>query len=691
MKHITKRFLAVMLTLTLCLSLLPGIAMAADSYVKVTGLSDVTSGGKFVLVAGGFAMDTAIQGNKKFSGVAVTPSGSTLSGSLPVWTLETVEGGVAISVNGQYLAYDTSTNFMMQADPYTWTVSVGDNGFIIKSATSDKRGIFLQTSSSRFGAYSTTNTSGYIFDLELYKLSDGTACDHAYTSQVVTVLTCTVDGVEKFTCSKCGDTYEKTTAATGHEYVNGDCTKCDAVIVTDAAQIVTDAYALAEGEKLGYDSTLVGKIVSIDEEFNATYNNITLTIAAEGYEEMPIKCYRLTGTGIDTLAVGDVIAVTGMIKNYKGTVEYDYGCKLTPVPGDLPTDAGEILAAAYALAEGETLDGTYTLTGKITEIKDIYNPTYGNISVWIEVDGYPEMPILCYRVAGEGAEGLLVDDVITVTGSITNYKGTVEFTQGCTLDNVISGGGSAPVAPTDPKQIVEEAYALAEGKALPYIATLTGEIIELGTYNETYGDITLKIVVEGKEFECYALKGENVQALQVGDVITVTGTIKNYYGKIEFDKPTLVENPVPPSVKTATVTGTVVTGADGETLVELFDGETQITAAAVNGKEATYTLENVAVGTYTLKVSKLNHVTREYTITVDADLTQDVKIHMIGDIDGNGKINVGDVSKLNGHIKGTAPLTDEYMILCANVNGGKLNMGDVSTLYAHIKGTKKLY
>jgi hypothetical protein len=31
------------------------------------------------------------------------------------------------------------------------------------------------------------------------------------------------------------------------------------------------------------------------------------------------------------------------------------------------------------------------------------------------------------------------------------------------------------------------------------------------------------------------------------------------------------------------------------------------------------------------------------------------------------------------------------MILCANVNGGKLNMGDVSTLYAHIKGTKKLY
>ena len=140
-----------------------------------------------------------------------------------------------------------------------------------------------------------------------------------------------------------------------------------------------------------------------------------------------------------------------------------------------------------------------------------------------------------------------------------------------------------------------------------------------------------------------------------------------------------------------TINGAVVTGADGDATIELLNGEEVVATATASGKNGNYTLENVAAGTYTLKVSKLNHVTREYTITVEADLTQDVKIHLIGDIDGNGKINVGDVSKLNGHIKGSNPLTDDYMILCANVNGGKLNMGDVSTLYAHIKGTKKLY
>ena len=144
------------------------------------------------------------------------------------------------------------------------------------------------------------------------------------------------------------------------------------------------------------------------------------------------------------------------------------------------------------------------------------------------------------------------------------------------------------------------------------------------------------------------------------------------------------------------VNGAVVTGAAGETTVELLkDGEVIATTTAVTAAEGkvitgNYAFENIAAGTYTLKVSKENHVAREYTVTVEADLTQDTKIHLIGDIDGNGKINVGDVSKLNGHIKGNQ-LTDEYMILCANVNGGKLNMGDVSVLYAHIKGTKKLY
>jgi len=149
---------------------------------------------------------------------------------------------------------------------------------------------------------------------------------------------------------------------------------------------------------------------------------------------------------------------------------------------------------------------------------------------------------------------------------------------------------------------------------------------------------------------------------------------------------------VPMPVLGATISGTVVSGAEGDVTIELIaDGET-VASVTASGKEGTYSIIDVAAGTYTLKVSQLNHVTREYTVTVgEEDLTQDVKIHLVGDIDGNGKVNVGDVSKLNSHLKGTNKLTDEYMILCANVNGGSLNMGDTATLYSHIKGTKPLY
>ena len=142
----------------------------------------------------------------------------------------------------------------------------------------------------------------------------------------------------------------------------------------------------------------------------------------------------------------------------------------------------------------------------------------------------------------------------------------------------------------------------------------------------------------------------------------------------------------------ATVSGSVVSGAAGDVTIELIaDGET-VASVTASGKEGTYSIVDVAAGTYTLKVSQLNHVTREYTVTVgEEDLTQDVKIHLIGDIDGNGKVNVGDVSKLNSHLKSTSKITDEYMLLCANVNGGSLNMGDTAALYGHIRSTKPLY
>ena len=78
-----------------------------------------------------------------------------------------------------------------------------------------------------------------------------------------------------------------------------------------------------------------------------------------------------------------------------------------------------------------------TMTGVITSIDTAWSDEYKNITVTIVCDGLTEQPIQCYRLSGEGAQALEVGSVVGVYGTIKNYKGTVEFDKGCTLDDVV--------------------------------------------------------------------------------------------------------------------------------------------------------------------------------------------------------------------------------------------------------------
>ena len=128
--------------------------------------------------------------------------------------------------------------------------------------------------------------------------------------------------------------------------------------------------------------------------------------------------------------------------------------------------------------------------------------------------------------------------------------------------------------------------------------------------------------------------------------------------------------------------------------VQLFKSGSSSAAynTTVKGTSASYTISGVAPGTYTMKVSKKNHVTREYTITVGAQaVTQNAQIHLKGDINGDGKVNTSDVGKANAHAKGSSLLTG-YQFACADINGdGKVNTSDVGKLNAHAKGKNLLW
>ena len=61
---------------------------------------------------------------------------------------------------------------------------------------------------------------------------------------------------------------------------------------------------------------------------------------------------------------------------------------------------------------------------------------------------------------------------------------------------------------------------------------------------------------------------------------------------------------------------------------------------------------------------------------------------MLGDVNGDGKINVNDITKVAAHVKGKKIL-DESAKKRADVNGdGKINVNDITKIAAHVKGKK---
>ncbi len=146
------------------------------------------------------------------------------------------------------------------------------------------------------------------------------------------------------------------------------------------------------------------------------------------------------------------------------------------------------------------------------------------------------------------------------------------------------------------------------------------------------------------------------------------------------------------TVKGVTVSGSVVSfGETSEAVtLNLFDGTTEIDQViTTNGS---YAFESVLPGNYTIEVSKANHVTRKYDITVaDTELVQDVKIHLLGDITGDGRITAVDYMRANSHAKGVSLLTD-YLLSCGDITGeGKITAVDAMRINSHAKGVNLLW
>jgi|GEM_PF-414429 len=88
----------------------------------------------------------------------------------------------------------------------------------------------------------------------------------------------------------------------------------------------------------------------------------------------------------------------------------------------------QLVDRAFQLAQNEKIEGV-TLTGIVTSSQG-YSAGYNNATFDLQVEGTSgTKTIYCYRVkpADAGRTEVSVGDILTLTGTIQNYKGTIEF------------------------------------------------------------------------------------------------------------------------------------------------------------------------------------------------------------------------------------------------------------------------
>jgi len=288
-------------------------------------------------------------------------------------------------------------------------------------------------------------------------------------------------------------------------------------------EIVEVAYTLEDGATLPAPTVLTGKIVAIPSAYSEQYDNITVNIQVGDLADMPVQCYRLVGGS--SLQVGDEITVLGTIKNYKGTIEFDKGCYT--IDPEFAQSA-RVALYAYTLEEGAGMSRESTITGVILAIPSAYSADYGNITVNIGVPGLYEYPVQCYRLAG--GEDLAEGDTITVTGTIKNYKGTIEFDKGCTYVK----GTPAPAAAAEAEQelTAENLNALLnelteEGKISDKTASIFSEIISALPKDESG-----KIDIEGMVNDLFSSKNENNNE-NAGSTLDMSGMLNGLFSNSE--------------------------------------------------------------------------------------------------------------------------------------------------------------
>lgn len=286
--------------------------------------------------------------------------------------------------------------------------------------------------------------------------------------------------------------------------------------------------AKAEAELISIPSSVTENL-ELPTEYKKYYDVTISWAMKEAVDGQAIKNNVLTITR-GTSDVDVVLVATAKCGTAKKSKEFTVKvCAIATLK-----TVSEIYDLGIVLDDKQTSDAEYECIGIVESIASEYSEEYKNVSVWM-TDGDDEKKIEAYRIKGDYAADLKPGDVITVSGKIQNYGGTVEFVSGSIIKEYVAATFKTVT------ELYNDGQSDKQDKTTVF--STYGKIDEIvNPISGDYKTCNVYITDGTSRIEAYKLGGDldTLKNLAVGDVIAVYGKMTKYKDIVEFDGCTLV-------------------------------------------------------------------------------------------------------------------------------------------------------
>jgi alpha-amylase len=133
--------------------------------------------------------------------------------------------------------------------------------------------------------------------------------------------------------------------------------------------------------------------------------------------------------------------------------------------------------------------------------------------------------------------------------------------------------------------------------------------------------------------------------------------------------------------------GGTITGISGKAEMTLTLADQSIVINKLTVSDGNFEFTDLLPGEYLLTISHEDRITRSYVVELVSDPVElSVMLWQPGDVNGDGKLNLGDTARIYAYVRSTGTIEDEYAQLCSDLDqNGKINLGDVARCYATVR------